>query len=101
MGAGDTVTVTFTGVLLRTSGISGRVSVGGMGLGGITVTLSGAADASTMTDAGGQYSFAGLAAGDYTVSISGYGAQYTFATTSRTITLGNDASAIVNFEGST
>ena len=41
-----------------------------MGLGDITVTLSGAADASTMTDAGGQYAFAGLAAGDYTVTIA-------------------------------
>ena len=40
----ETETVSFTGVLLRTSGISGRVSVGGMGLADVAVTLSGAAD---------------------------------------------------------
>ena len=34
-------TVDFTGVLLHTSGIAGRVSVEGMGLGDITVTLAG------------------------------------------------------------
>ncbi|MXW09663.1 MAG: hypothetical protein F4Z78_07530, partial [Gammaproteobacteria bacterium] len=67
----ETGTVSFTGVLLRTSGISGRVSVEGMGLGDIEVTLAGGDESRmAMTDAGGQYSFAGLAAGDYTVSIA-------------------------------
>jgi len=94
----QTETVSFTGVLLRTSGIAGRVSVEGMGLAGVTVTLSGAADANTTTNAGGQYSFSGLAAGDYTVTISGYG-NITFDTASITVTLGDDESAIVNFVG--
>ena len=91
--------MTFTGVLLRTSGISGRVSVEGMGLDGIAVTLSGAADASTMTDAGGQYSFAGLAAGDYTVTIAVESAAYVFDSMSQDRTVGDDESAIVNFDG--
>ena len=95
----ETGTVSFTGVLLRTSGISGRVSVEGMGLDGIAVTLSGAADASTMTDAGGQYSFAGLAAGDYTVTIAVESAAYVFDAMSMDRTVGDDESAIVNFEG--
>ena len=95
----ETGTVSFTGVLLRTSGISGRVSVEGMGLGDITVTLSGAADASTMTDAGGQYAFAGLAAGDYTVSIAVDDPAYVFDAMSQDRTVGDDESAIVNFEG--
>ena len=95
----ETGTVSFTGVLLRTSGISGRVSVEGMGLDGIAVTLSGAADASTMTDAGGQYSFSGLAAGDYTVTIAVESPAYVFDSMSMDRTVGDDESAIVNFEG--
>ena len=95
----ETGTVSFTGVLLRTSGISGRVSVEGMGLDNIAVTLSGAADASTMTDAGGQYSFAGLAAGDYTVTIAVESAAYVFDSMSQDRTVGDDESAIVNFDG--
>ena len=95
----ETGTVSFTGVLLRTSGISGRVSVEGMGLGDIAVTLSGAADASTTTDAGGQYAFAGLAAGDYTVTIAVASDAYVFESMSTDRTVGDDESAIVNFEG--
>ncbi len=95
----ETGTVSFTGVLLRTSGISGRVSVEGMGLGDIAVTLSGRADTSTMTDAGGQYAFAGLATGDYTVSITVESDAYVFDSMSTDVTVGGDESAIVNFEG--
>ncbi len=95
----ETGTVSFTGVLLRTSGISGRVSVEGMGLGDIAVTLSGAADASTMTDVSGQYAFAGLAAGDYTVTIAVMGDAYVFDGMSSSVTVGDDESVIVNFEG--
>ncbi len=95
----ETETVSFTGVLLRTSGISGRVGVPGMGLPDIAVTLSGAADASAMTDASGQYSFAGLAAGDYTVSIAVTSDAYVFESMSSDVTLGDDDSQIVNFEG--
>ena len=75
LALGETATVPFEGILLRTSGISGRVSVEGMGLDSVTVTLSGddlEEDMTAMTDASGQYAFAGLAEGDYTVAISGY-----------------------------
>ena len=95
----ETGTVSFTGVLLRTSGIAGRVSVEGMGLDGITVTLSGAANDTATTDAGGQYSFVGLAAGDYTVSIAVESDAYVFASMSSDVTLGDDDPATVNFEG--
>ncbi len=95
----ETGTVSFTGVLLRTSGIAGRVSVEGMGLDDISVTLSGAADASTMTDAGGQYAFSGLAAGDYTVTIAVESDAYVFDSMSQDRTVGDDDSQIVNFEG--
>ena len=95
----ETGTVSFTGVLLRTSGISGRVSVEGMGLDGVTVTLSGAADATETTDAGGQYSFAGLAAGDYTVTIAVESDAYVFDVTSVDVEVGDDDSKIVSFDG--
>ncbi len=96
----ETGTVSFTGVLLRTSGIAGRVSVEGMGLGGIEVTLSGGEEAQmATTDDGGQYNFAGLAAGDYTVSISVESDAYVFESMSTDVTVGDDESAIVNFEG--
>ena len=95
----ETETVSFTGLLLRTSGISGRVSVGGMGLADIAVTLSGAADDATTTDASGQYAFAGLAAGDYTVSIAVESAAYVFGSMSSDVTVGDDDSQIANFEG--
>ena len=96
----ETGTVSFTGVLLRTSGISGRVSVEGMGLGDIEVTLAGGDESRTATtDAGGQYSFAGLAAGDYTVSIAVESDAYVFESMSADVTLGDDESAIQNFEG--
>ena len=96
---GETEIVSFTGVLLRTSGISGRVSVEGMGLADVAVTLSGAADDSTMTDASGQYAFAGLAAGDYSVSIAVESAAYVFGSMSSDVTVGDDESKIANFEG--
>ena len=95
----ETATVSFTGVLLRTSGISGRVSVEGMGLGDIEVTLSGADDRTTTTDAAGQYSFWGLAAGDYTASIAVESDAYMFDSMSSDVTLGDGEAAIVNFEG--
>ena len=98
---GETANVPFEGVLLRTSGISGRVSVEGMGLEGITVTLSmaDADDMTTMTDAGGTYAFAGLAAGAYTVSIAVEGNAYVFETMSMDVEVADDATAIVNFDG--
>ncbi len=99
VGLDETETVSFTGELLRTAGISGRVSVEGMGLEGIAVTLSGAADDSTMTDASGQYAFAGLAAGDYTVTIAVESDAYVFDAMSSDVTVADEESAIVNFEG--
>ena len=100
---GETANVPFEGVLLRTSGISGRVSVEGIGLEGVMVTLSmaDAEDMTAMTDAGGLYAFAGLAAGDYTVAIALSDEQmaaYVFDSTSMDVTVGDDETAIVNFE---
>ena len=88
------------GTLLRTSGISGRVSTEGEGRDGVTVTLAGAAEATAMTADGGQYAFAGLAEGTYVVTISGWDdVAYEFTETTATIMLGDAESNITNFEG--
>ncbi|HEX8285830.1 MAG TPA: carboxypeptidase regulatory-like domain-containing protein [Pyrinomonadaceae bacterium] len=51
--------------------VAGRVTVsGGAGLSGVTVTLSGARNAATTTDANGAYSFSVPADADYTVTPS-------------------------------
>ncbi|MDE2981580.1 MAG: hypothetical protein OXU74_10335 [Gemmatimonadota bacterium] len=100
IATGETANVPFEGTLLRTAGIAGRVSVGGMGLDGVEVTLAGAAEATTETSNGGQYAFAGLAAGTYVVSIDNPNdVAYDFETTSTNVELMDDQSAIVNFDG--
>ncbi len=103
---GETANVPFDGTLLRTSGISGRVSVddgeGGssMALDGVEVVLAGAAEATAMTSNGGQYAFAGLSEGTYVVSMMNPNeTAYSFETTSATIVLGDAESNITNFEG--
>ncbi len=92
---GETGHVEFEGELLRTSGLAGRVSVDSVGLAGVTVTLSGTADATTNTDANGVYAFAGLAAGDYTVTIE----NSVCFDSSKNVTLEMNKTSIVNFEG--
>jgi hypothetical protein len=58
--------------------ISGRVTGGGVGLSGVTVTLSGGASATTTTDANGFYSFVEFPAGNsYTITPTDT-PQYTF-----------------------
>ena len=99
LALGETATVPFEGILLRTSGIAGRVSVDGVGLDDLTVTLSGAEDREATTADGGQYAIAGLASGDYTVTLSGYDAlEYSFED-SQDVTLAMDDTEIVNFAG--
>ena len=102
IATGETANVPFEGTLLRTAGIAGRVSVEGMGLDGVTVTLAGAAEATAETANGGQYSFAGLAAGTYVLTISNPDeVAYNFAEDEmmKTVVLEDDQSAIVNFSG--
>jgi len=102
VATGETANVPFEGTLLRTAGIAGRVSVEDMGLDGVTVTLAGAAEATTETANGGQYSFAGLAAGTYVLSIANPNeTAYDFAEDEmqKTVMLADDQSAIVNFSG--
>ena len=95
-----TETVAFQGDLLRTAGISGRVSVEGTGLDSVMVTMSGDADATAMTADGGQYAFTGLAEGDYKVAIEGWDAEaYSFEMTEATLPVGDGAAVVQNFDG--
>ena len=97
---GETANIPFMGTLLRTSGISGRVSVEGMGIPNVTVTLAGAAEATYTTMDDGQYAFAGLAEGTYVVSMMNPDeTAYAFEMTSHTVELGDSESAIRNFDG--
>ena len=84
--------VNFTATAIPTYSISGTISPSGNGA---TVTLSGAASASTTADGSGNYSFAGLANGSYTVTPSKSG--FTFSPASAAATV-NDANVTgVNF----
>jgi subtilisin family serine protease len=56
--------------------ISGRVTEGGAGLGGVTVTMNGSLNASVTTDSNGNYLFANLPFGSYSLTPSKPG--YTF-----------------------
>ena len=97
----ETATVDFEGILLRTSSITGLVSVDGTGLDRVRVVLTGTVEAETRTMAGGQYAFPGLPAGDYTVAISRFDdSAYTFSTTSVDVALARDEAKIVSFAGS-
>ena len=100
VGLRETLEVAFQGELLRTAGVSGRVSVDGMGIPGVTVTLTGEEDREPQnTNADGQFGFSGLAAGDYTLTISGYDAvEYAFEPT-REFALELDGAEIMNFTG--
>jgi hypothetical protein len=62
--------------------ISGRVTEGGNGLSGVTVTLSGTMAGTATTDASGLYSFSVAAGGSYTVTPSR--PNYAFTPASRT-----------------
>jgi hypothetical protein len=76
-----------------TYGISGTVS--GTVVQGVTITLTGAGNATTTTDAGGNYSFTGLVSGSYIITPSHTGCL--FVTASSVVTLSNANVANVNF----
>ena len=102
VGPGASEAVDFSGIPVSPSMITGTVSVGlpAEPLSGVTVSLSGDPSRSTTTDANGQYAFAWIIPGSHTVSISGFdAAQYTFPTTSQSVTVGVGASGVVNFSG--
>lgn len=79
------------------SAASGTVTSDGAPLSGVTLTLSGQAQASTTSDASGNYSFADLADGNYTITPSRAG--YAFTPLSRNVTLSGADVTEQNFSG--
>ena len=97
---GEVVTVNFAGSWMRTSAITGAVTVENDGLNGVTVKISGVSDSEIQTGADGRYAFSGLRAGDYTIEISGFDPNdITFGSTPSAVTISVDESKVVNFEG--
>ena len=97
---GGSVTLDFRGSYIRTASIMGTVTVENMGLGGVTVRLSGMADAQTATDNSGQYAFTGLRSGTYSVEISGFDMdEVGFGSVSSSATVGVGESKIISFDG--
>ena len=79
-----------------TYSISGQVtSENGSGLSGVTMALSGASSATTITDANGNYTFTGLDNGSYTITPSRTG--FTFSPTSSPQTVSGANKTAVNF----
>ena len=101
IGVDETKRIAFDGRHVRTASISGLVTVETLGLGGVTVRLSGVSDTTaTTTDNKGQYAIAGLQRGIYEVAISGYDYQEIgFSNTSEVVTLQTGESKIVSFDG--
>ena len=100
VGLRETAEVAFDGILLRTAGVSGRVTIDDEPMGGLTVTLAGEEDRSGSTNSDGQYAFSGLAAGDYTLTLSGYDTdEYEFDPSMMDVELELDEAAIANFGG--
>ncbi|HEU4752717.1 MAG TPA: fibronectin type III domain-containing protein, partial [Armatimonadota bacterium] len=87
--------INFTAAVDNTAfSISGRVTSGASGVGGVTVSAGGS---SALTGADGSYTIGGLTSGSYTVVPSRTG--YTFTPVSRAVTLGPSATG-VDFTGS-
>ena len=99
---GETADAPFEGIALRTATISGAVTIEGVGLEGVTVSLAGGrgANLSMVTNATGQWSFTRLHAGDYTIAISGYETdEYGFDETSATVTVALKETGTADFDG--
>jgi hypothetical protein len=100
LGVNQTRTLNFQGTYVRTSSISGAVTVDGSPLAEVTVTLTGTESRTATTGADGRYSFAGLRDGSYTLDISGFPDGVSFLATSRSLTLEVGEHAQVDFAGS-
>ena len=97
----ETTSIDFAGTYLRTSAITGQVTVDNHPLAGVTVTVEGKGEAySATTNSAGQFTFSELRAGDYTVAITNPDEdEFGFEVTSRTVSVGHDEMAQVPFEG--
>src|SRR3984893_10122860 len=90
--------IAFTSAVAPTWSISGTISPGSLSS-GATITLSGAAAATTTADSSGNYSFSNLQSGNYQVTPSKSGLAFTPANQTLTLNVGNASN--VNFTAQT
>lgn len=96
---GNVTVPQFTATATSTSfTVSGRVTLNGAGLAGVTVTMAGAGNGSASTDAGGNYSFPGVPNGNCTITPALAG--HTFSPLSRAITVANGNVTVPDFAAS-
>jgi Carboxypeptidase regulatory-like domain len=86
--------INFTASPAATYSISGTITPAAGGS-GATVTLSGSASATALTDSSGNYAFAGLASGTYVVTPANSG--YTFSPLNQSVTINAANAPGVNF----
>jgi len=75
--------------------ISGRITLNGSGLSGVTITLSGNASSVTETNAEGNYVFVGLSNGSYVVTPTKEG--YQFSPASQSVTIADANKEVIDF----
>jgi hypothetical protein len=96
---GNVTVPQFTATATSTSfTVSGRVTLSGAGLAGVTVTIAGAGNGSATTDAGGNYSFPGVPNGNCTITPALAG--HTFSPFTRAITVANGNVTVPDFAAS-
>ena len=95
----ETITADFSGTYVRTASITGVVGLGGAGVSGVTVQLSGVSSVTASSDAQGGFSFTGLRFGEYTVTLSDLPAGEVFPVTAREMTLATGQAASVGLLG--
>lgn len=92
-GGGDSGTANLPVPL--TYSVSGNITSGGIGMGGVTVVLSGNSSATTTTDNNGNYSFNSVQNGSYTVTPGKDG--YAFTPANRSFTVNGANVTSINF----
>lgn len=94
---GETVTVSFSGSIVRTASIAGQVTAGGTGVAGVTIDIDGPEGTqSAQTGSGGNYSFTGLRGGSYDITMNALAndvAECAEATVTRQLPAGGSAVA--------
>ena len=97
---GETETVAFDGIMLRTAAVSGIITLDGEPFNMLKVGLSGEEDRDPVKpNARGQYGFSGLGPGDYTIELSAYDTDEYWFESSTDIDLKLGEAAIQNLEG--
>lgn len=98
VSSGENQTAHFAGQAVQMASISGAVTLDGVAAVGVTVTLSGGADATTETGANGAYAFTNLTPGTYTVTVTPPDGA-TFEPAFKTLTLGEGQTGVASFAG--